>query len=242
VGQTQINNSSRQITRNVIELAKMNQIEYLELPLGFDGISIVTHKKNEFLSSLTLEELKLIWQENSPIKKWNEVKPEWPNTKIELFSPGKDSGTFDYFKETILGKGKLLRSDIITSEDDNLLVESIANTENSLGFFGFAYYHDNINRLKLIGLKSNSDAPSIEPSLETIKNGSYFPLSRPLYLYVNQKYVNQKLMKKFLVFYMNNALDIVKKVGYVPLDQKIYHEYKDKINNFKSGNTTIDTK
>lgn len=241
-GQTQINNSSRRISNDEIELAKKHRIDYLELLVAFDGISIVTHKKSEFLSSLTIAELKKIWQENSPIKKWNEVRPEWPDTKIALFSPGKDSGTSDYFKEVILGKGKLIRSDISTSEDDNLLVESIANTEYSLGFFGFAYYHENAHKLKLIGVMSNPDSPSIEPSLETIKNGSYFPLSRPLYIYVNQKYINQKLMKNFLVFYMKQALTLVKKVGYVPLEQKIYLELEEKINKFKDENASIEKK
>ena len=234
-GQTQINNSSRQISKDEIELAKMNQIKYLELLIAFDGISIVTHKKTAFIKDLTIEELKLIWQENSTVKLWNEVRPEWPEIKITLFSPGKDSGTSDYFKEVILGKGKLYRSEVTTSEDDNLLVDSIANTEGSLGFFGFAYYHENAHRLNLIGIKSKPETRSVEPSLETIKNGSYFPLSRPLYIYVNEKYINQELMRSFLSFYLNNAFALVKKVGYVPLEQKAYLESEEKILKFKNN-------
>ncbi len=220
VGETDINDASRPIKSSEIAKAKANNIQFIELPVAYDGISIVVSKKNTFVDTLTVAELKKIWEPGSQVKNWNQVRPEWPNKPIRLFGPGTDSGTFDYFTEEINGKGGASRSDYTASEDDNVLVQGVRNDEFAMGYFGFAYYEENQDKLKAIPIDGGKGP--IAPTFETINNGSYAPLSRPIFIYVNPKSLDKPEVASFVNFYIKNAADLSKEVGYISLPDRIY--------------------
>jgi len=219
VGETDINDASRPIKSKEIAKAAENGIEFIELPVAFDGVSVVVNPKNHFVDFLTIEELRKIWQPGSTVRKWNEVRPGWPNRPITLYGPGTDSGTFDYFTEAVNGKAQACRPDFTASEDDNVLVQGIAGDENALGFFGYAYYVENRARLKVVPIDAGNGP--VRPSADTINNGTY-PLSRPLFIYVSRKAAERPEVSAFVRFYTDNAEALVKQVGYVPLPQKVY--------------------
>ena len=219
VGETDINDASRPIKSKEIAKAAENGIEFIELPVAFDGVSVVVNPKNHFVDFLTIEELRKIWQPGSTVRKWNEVRPGWPNRPITLYGPGTDSGTFDYFTEAVNGKAQACRPDFTASEDDNVLVQGIAGDENALGFFGYAYYVENRARLKIVPIDAGHGP--VAPSADTINNGTY-PLSRPLFIYVSRKAAERPEVSAFVRFYIENAEALVKEVGYVPLPQKVY--------------------
>lgn len=221
-GETDISNASRKIKESEQQLCTQNQVTFVELPVAYDGLSIITHPKNNFLQCLTVAELKKIWEPASKVRNWSEVRQGFPNQEIKLYGPGTNSGTFDYFTEEVIGKQGASRADYTASEDDNVLVQGVEGDASSLGYFGYAYYKENSQRLKLIGVDSGNGC--ILPSDETIKGGSYTPLSRPLYIYVSNKALARPEVKAFVEFYLNNAPELVPQVGYVALDAPQYQQ------------------
>ncbi len=219
-GETDICDASRPIKPKEIAAAAANNIEYIELPIAFDGLSVVVNPKNMFVDYLTTDELKMIWQPGSTVDHWSDVRPSWPGKPITLYGPGMDSGTFDYFTKAVNGKEQACRPDFTASEDDNVLVRGIAGDENSLGFFGFAYYYENKSRLKIVPI-DGGDGP-IAPSAESINNGSYKPLSRPIFIYVRAKAASRPEVESFVEFYMENVPELAAEVGYIPLPETAY--------------------
>lgn len=215
-----IANASRKIKSSEAEAATAAGIEYLEIKVGFDGLSILVNPENDWVASLTVEQLKEMWKPGSTIMNWSDIDPTWPNEKIVFYAPGVDSGTFDYFTEAIVGELDAMRSDYTGSEDDNVLVQGIAGDKYAIGFFGFAYYEENADKLKLVGVDKGAGA--VVPSFETIANGTYAPLSRPLYIYVNKASLEREEVLEFVTFYLENAKELVADVGYVPLPDADY--------------------
>ncbi len=213
--ETDINNASRPIKDEEAAKAKEAGVEYIELKVAYDGISVVVNPNNTWVDRLTVEELKKIWTPDSTVKMWSDIRPEWPADEIKLYAPGTDSGTFDYFTEEINGKSGAIRSDFTGSEDDNVLVQGIAGDKNALGFFGYAYYEENKDKLKIISIDNGSGG--VIPSFDTIKDGSYAPLSRSVFIYVNKDALARPEVKEFVTFYLEIAKDIVSDVGYVAL-------------------------
>lgn len=218
--ETDINDASRQIKEQEATDAKAAGIEFVEVKVAFDGLSVLVNPENTWVESMTVEELKKIWAPDSTVKTWKDVRPEWPADPIKLYAPGTDSGTFDYFTEVINGKSGAIRPDFTASEDDNVLVQGIAGDKNALGFFGFAYYEENQDKLKLVSV-DNGKGP-VAPTFDTIKDGSYAPLSRPLFMYINKEALARPEVKTFMTFYLENAKDLVKEVGYVALPDDQY--------------------
>jgi len=218
--ETDINDASRPIKEQEAADAKAAGVEYIEVKIAFDGLSILVNPENTWVQSLTVEELKKIWAPDSTVKTWKDVRPEWPADPIKLYAPGTDSGTFDYFTEAINGKAGAIRPDFTASEDDNVLVQGIAGDKNALGFFGFAYYEENQDKLKLVSI-DNGKGP-VAPTFDTIKDGSYAPLSRPLFMYINKEALARPEVKTFMTFYLENAKDIAAEVGYVALPDDQY--------------------
>lgn len=225
-GETDISNASRPITASEIEQCKLAGIQYIELPVAFDGLSVLVSPKNDFVSSITVSELKKMWEPGAQgtITKWNQIRPEWPDREFRLYGPGADSGTFDYFTDAINGKEKASRGDFTASEDDNVLVQGIANDADALGYFGFAYYEENIDKLKLVAVDHEKGAGPVLPSKETIAGGSYTPLSRPIFIYVKTTSLDKPEVEAFVKFYMNSetAPTLINQVGYVPFPAEYY--------------------
>lgn len=220
LGETDINDASRRIKKVEIKKAKENSIEFIELPVAYDGITVVINPKNDFVDYLTVKELKKIWQPGSGVKKWSDVRPGWPKKPIRLYGPGTDSGTFDYFTKAINGKAQASRADFTASEDDNVLVMGVAGDVNSLGYFGYAYYAE--NRSKLTAVPIDAGKGPVAPSEKTINDGTYKPLARPIFIYVNKASAKRPEVSEFVKFYLENAPTLVKEVGYVPLPDKDY--------------------
>jgi phosphate transport system substrate-binding protein len=229
-GETDINDASRSIKQKEIDKARKNGVKYIELPVAYDGLSVVVNKKNTWVDYLTVEELNKIWKPGSTVKTWKDIRPNWPDQIIRLYGPGTDSGTFDYFTEVINGKSQVSRSDFTKSEDDNVLVSGVAGDKGSLGYFGFAYYMENKDKLKVVPIKQGNKKP-VAPTMTTINNGSYAPLSRPIFIYVNLQAAKKAEVREFIRFYLKNAKELVKEVGYVPLVDQDYQKHLDKFEN-----------
>lgn len=237
-GETHISNASRPILKKEIDLCKENGIEYIELPVAYDGLAVIVNKNNNWVKSLTVEDLKKIWAPESQgvVTKWNQVKTEWPDGKIKLYGPGVDSGTFDYFTEAIMGKARASRGDYTASEDDNVLVQGIAGDKFSLGYFGLAYYEENKDKLRLVPIVNPKTGKEVLPSMKTVMDGSYQPLSRPLFIYVNKKdAAENKDIKDFVNFYLKKAPQLVKQVKYIPLPDKAYTLATERFAKMKTG-------
>ena len=228
IGETDISNASRDIKPSEAEKAKTNGIDFAELRIGMDGLSVMVNTKNTFVDCLTTAELKKIWEPGSLINNWNKIRSSFPDQKLRLYGPGTDSGTFDFFTDEINGQSGASRDDYTMSEDDNVVVQGISGDQNSLGYFGYAYYEANKDKLKVIGIDSGEGC--IVPSAETIDDASYKPLTRPLYIYVNKSsYTNKKVVKEFVDFYMQEAGALTAEVGYVPLKDEEYKANLDKV-------------
>ncbi len=224
-GEIDISDASRPIKAEEAEHCKTNGIEYVELKVAIDGLSVLVNPKNTFCDKLTVEQLKQIWKPDSSVKTWKDVNPEWPAEPIKLYGPGTESGTFDYFTEAIVGKAKQSRTDYTPSEDDNLLVKGIAGDEYSLGYFGYAYYFENKDKLKLLAIAPGSDASiALAPTIETIRSGDYKPLSRPLFIYVSKAALKRAEVQEFLRFYVGAGQKLVADAGYVELDDAMISE------------------
>ena len=221
-GETDISDASRPILKQEMEACKGAGIEYIELPVAFDALTVIVNPKNDWSPSMTVAELKKIWEPaaQGKVTKWNQVRSSWPDAPLKLFGAGADSGTFDYFTEAITGKAKSSRGDFTASEDDNVLVQGVANDRNALGFFGFAYYAENKNKLKAVSIDNGKGA--VGPSEKSVLDGSYQPLSRPIYIYVSKKSAEKPEVKEFVEFYLKSAPNLVKQVKYVPLPDKVY--------------------
>jgi len=221
-GETDISDASRPIQSKEMKACKAAGIEYFEIPVAYDALTVMVNPKNDWIKSMTVAELKKIWapEAQGKITKWNQVNPKWPDAPLSLYGPGADSGTFDYFTEAVVGKSKSSRGDFTASEDDNVLVQGIANDKNALGYFGFAYYVENKNKLKAVPI--NGGKGPIAPSAETVEKGTYQPLSRPIFIYVSKKAAKKPEIKQFVEFYLKNAAPLVNEVKYVPLPAKAY--------------------
>jgi phosphate transport system substrate-binding protein len=226
-GETDINDASRPIKSSEIATAKENGVEYLEIPVAFDGLSVVVNKNNTWVNSITVAELQRIWQPGSTVDSWDDVRPEWPNQAIRLYGPGTDSGTFDYFTEVVNGDSGVSRPDYTASEDDNVLVQGISGDESSLGFFGYAYYVANQDKLKLIAVDGGNGP--VYPTATTINDGSYTPLSRPIFIYLSKAGAAKPEVKTFVEFYIDNAAVLAAEVGYVALPHSDYMHSKSQV-------------
>jgi phosphate transport system substrate-binding protein len=220
-GETDISNASRPISDDERASCSAAGIEFIEMPVAWDGLSVVVNSGNSFLQCLTMDELKRIWEPNSAVTNWRDLRPALPAEKINLYGPGTDSGTFDYFTEEVVGTTGSSRADYQASEDDNILVQGVSGDVNSLGYFGYAYYLANQSRLKLVGVDAGSGC--ITPTDETIANSTY-PLSRPLFIYVKRASLERPVVGEFIRFYMESATELVPSTGYHALDAAAYQE------------------
>lgn len=231
-GETNISDASRPIKDMEIAACKENNVGYVELEIAYDGLAVLVHPENDWVDSFTAGELKMLWEPaaQGKVMKWNQIRPEWPDEEIHLFGPGVASGTYDYFTEAIVGTSGSSRGDFTASEDDHVLVQGIAGDKYSLGFFGLAYYTENKDKLKLIGVDNGKEV--VMPSLETVSNGTYSPLSRPLFIYVNSTSVASPEVVAFVDFYLENAEELSEDVGYIPLPDENYSKQKEKFKAF----------
>ncbi|PSO48338.1 MAG: protein sphX [Cyanobacteria bacterium SW_9_44_58] len=228
-GETHISDASRPIKESEAQKCAQNGIEYVKMPVAYDGLSVMVNPENDWANKITVEELETIWEPEAQgkITRWSDVRSSWPDKELPLFGPGSDSGTFDYFTETIVGESGASRGDYTASEDDNVLVQGVASNENALGYFGYAYYVENKDRLKLLGVDNGK--ATVKPNQQTIESGQYSPLSRPLFIYVKKSALNKPHVKEFVNFYMKEATPIVKDTGYVSLSRQGYLENLSKI-------------
>lgn len=236
-GETDIANASRPILKKEMDVCRENGIEYIEIPVAYDGLAVMVNPKNNWVKSMTVAELKTIWEPaaQGKITKWNHVKAEWPDAQLNLYGPGVDSGTYDYFTEAIVGKAKSSRSDYTASEDDNVLVQGIAGDKNGLGFFGLAYYEENKDKLKIVPIINPKTGKEVIPSEKTVMDGTYQPLSRPIFIYVSKKSTEKPEVKEFVEYYLKNAPKLVKQVKYVPLPAKAYKLAEERFQTRKTG-------
>jgi phosphate transport system substrate-binding protein len=223
-GEIDISGASRPILAKEMEEARSNGIEYIELPVAFDALTVMVNPKNDWVKELTVADLKKIWEPEAQgkIMKWNQVRPEWPDKPLTLYGAGSDSGTFDYFTEAAVGKAKSSRGDFTASEDDNVLVQGIAKDINALGYFGYAYYAENTDKLKAVPIVNPNTGEGVLPSEETVKGGNYVPMARPIFIYVNKKSLERPEVRKFVEFYLKEANELVTEVKYVPLPSDAY--------------------
>ena len=221
-GETDISDASRHIRESEAATAAGNSIGYVELLVGVDGLSVMVNPQNDFVDCMTVEQLRLLWAPESAVDSWSDLDASWPDRKINLYGPGTDSGTFDYFTEEIMGEAKLSRADYTRSEDDNVLVQGISGDRNALGYFGYAYYSQNTDKLKLVAVDGGNGC--VTPSVETIADGSYGALSRPLFIYVNEASLERPEVRDFVEFYLLNAAHLNEEVGYVPLSEQEYQD------------------
>jgi phosphate transport system substrate-binding protein len=225
--ETDISDASRPIMKAEIDACAKAGVEYVELPIAYDGIAIVVNPKATWVSDVTVAELKTMWapEAQGKVTRWSQVRQGWPDREIHLFGAGVDSGTFDYFTEAITGKAKASRGDFTSSEDDNVLVQGVANDELALGFIPFAYFEENKERLKLVGVddgKADNGAGPMLPSAEAIRTGTYQPLSRPIFIYVSTKAAERAEVQQFVEYYLAHADALVREVGYVGLGAEAY--------------------
>lgn len=231
-GETDISDASRRIKKKEIQKCAKSGIKYLELPVAYDGIAVLVNKENSFVDQLTTEELKKIFQFKNHAKSWRKINNSYPDEMIKIFAPGQDSGTFDYFVEAILGKKQKMRSDATFSEDDNVLVTGIAGEKSSIGFFGLAYYEANRERLKLVAIVNPKTKKAVKPMLDTVKSGIYYPLSRPIFVYISKKARQKQSIFKFVNFYMDKAGELSQDVGYIPLIPSLYKQNRERFAKF----------
>ncbi len=235
-GEIDITNASRPIIKKELDACEKNGVQFIELPIAYDALAIVVNPQNTWVKSVTISELKKMWEPKARgnIKKWNQVKQQWPDSPLNLYGPGADSGTFDYFTETVVGEIKSLRADFTASEDDNVLVQGISRDKNGLGYIGLAYYEENKTKLKLIPVDSGKGA--ILPSDETVMNSSYSPLSRPLFIYISLKSAtNKPEIKEFADFFIKNAPVLTKKTKFIPLPKNLYDQVQSRFSKLKTG-------
>jgi phosphate transport system substrate-binding protein len=233
-GEIDVNNASRPIKESEIKACEENSVQYVGLMIAYDGLAVLVNPQNTWVDHFTVEELKKIWEPaaQGKITKWSQIRAGWPDEPFNLYGPGVASGTYDYFTEVVVGESGSSRGDYTASEDDNVLVQGIAGDKNALGFFGHAYYEENKEQLKLVGV--DNGAGVVLPSTETVKNGTYAPLSRPVYIYVTKSAAQRAEVTAFVNFYLSNASTLVPDVGYIPMED--YSKEQAKFTAFVSGN------
>ena len=223
-GETDISNASRPIKQQEVDICEDAGVEYIEIPVALDGLSVMVNPENDFAECVSIKQLNTLWnpQAEGKIQQWNQIDPAWPAEKIQLYGPGVDSGTFDYFTETINGESQASRGDFVASEDDNVLVHGISGDKGSLGYFGYAYYLENRDRLKLLGIDGGDGC--VSPSEETINNGTYRPLSRPVFIYLRKDSALKPHIQEFIRYFLSEdgGQKLVSEVGYIPFPDKIY--------------------
>jgi phosphate transport system substrate-binding protein len=235
--ETDIADASRPITKSEMELCKTAGVEYIEMPVAFDALTVVINPKNAFLKQATVAEMKMLWEPaaQGKIMKWNQVNPAWPDAPVKLFGAGADSGTFEYFTEAMVGKAKSSRGDYTASEDDNVLVQGVSRDVNAIGYFGYAYYAENTAKLKALPIVNPKTGKAVEPSAANVENGTYAPLSRPIFIYVKVMSLQKPDVKEFIEFYMKNGAALTKEVKYVPLPASAYTGNIEHMNKKKFG-------
>lgn len=231
-GDIDICDASRAITESEKTSCRNAGIEYVELEVAFDGLAVVVHPANEWCDALTVTQLKELWRPESAVNHWSDLNPDWPNKEITLYGPGTDSGTFDYFTQAIVGEEKASRADYTASEDDNVLVTGVQEDRYALGYFGYAYYSENKDKLKLLGI-DDGDGP-VKPSAATVRDGSYAPLSRPLRIYVRTSSLSRPEVFEFVRFYLDNVGELATEVGYVPVSAEAASRNEQTLANFTS--------
>ncbi len=232
-GEIDINDASRHIKPSEQEKAAASGVGFLEIPVAFDGLSVVINPDNDWVDHLTVAELNAIWKPGSEVNLWSEVREGWPNETIRLYGPGTDSGTFDYFTKAINGEEQASRPDFTASEDDNVLVQGISGDRYSLGYFGFAYYIENQDKLKVVPIDGGTGP--VVPRIETINDGTYAPLSRPIYIYINPASLENPAVLKFVNFYLDKAAELAQEVGYVALPDAVYAAAKKRVEERETG-------
>ncbi len=232
-GETDISDASRAIKPSEMKRAREAGINFIEIPVAYDGLSVVTHSKNDWATSMSVAELHEIWEPGSKVELWSDVRPEWPDRKIKLYGPGTDSGTFDYFTRAINGKEQASRADFTASEDDNVLVQGIAGDLYSLGYFGYAYYKENQDKLNVVAI-DGGEGPVLPDEL-SINDGTYAPLSRPIFIYVNADALDDPAVSQFVNFYIDKAASLAGEVGYIPLQASTYRAALQRVANRETG-------
>ncbi len=223
-GETDISNASRPIQLDEMAACNQAEVRYIELPVAFDALTVVVNPQNDWLDSITLEELEKIWSPaaEQKITRWNQIRSSFPDRPLNLYAPGTDSGTFDYFTEAVMGEAGASRTDYTASEDDDILVKEVSQDPNALGYFGLAYYEQRADEMKAVAIDSGNGA--ILPSRETVEQAQYQPLARPLFIYINAVSAqNNPALRQFIDFYLEQAPETVSEVGYVPLPEEAYH-------------------
>ncbi len=235
-GEIDIANASRPILGEEMAKCRAAGIRYLELPIAFDAITVVVNPSNTWVTTLTVEDLKKMWEPSAQgqLTKWNQVRPEWPDTRLMLFGPGADSGTFDYFTEAVVHKAKASRGDYTASEDDNVLVQGVENNRNALGYFGYAYYASHKERMRAVPIRQ-PDGSAVEPSIATVIDGSYQPLSRPLFIYVKESSAQRPEVRRFIEYYLTEGAKLVQEIGFVPLPAAASHAALEHFHNNRVG-------
>jgi len=237
-GETDVQNASRPIKEEEVKAAKEGKIEYLELPIAYDALTVVVNSKNDWVDSIKISDLKKIWEPEAQgkITKWNQVRPEWPDKEIKLYGAGSDSGTFDYFTEAVNEKSKASRGDYTASEDDNVLVQGVEGDRYALGYMGYSYYAAHQKRLKALGIEWDAKGkPAVKPSEEAVLAGTYNPLARPLFIYVNAKSLEKPEVKRFVEFYLKHVDRLAKEVKYIPLPGDAYGKIKTRFEKGEKG-------
>lgn len=237
-GEIAVANASRPILTEEIAACRAAGVEFIELPVAFDALTVVVHPDNTWAGSLTVEQLRTMWRPEAQgvVTHWNQIDPSFPDAPLKLFGAGADSGTFDYFTEAVMGKAKSSRGDFTASEDDNVLVTGVSQDRNALGFFGFAYFEENAQRLKAVQVRASADAPAIGPSQQTVRDGSYQPLSRPVFIYVNARDARERAeVRAFVEFFLGHAVELIEEVKYVPLPARAYELALANFRAFKTG-------
>lgn len=220
-GETDISDASRPITPKEFQAAKEYGVQFIELPVALDGLSVVVNPRNDWVDKLTIENLQAIYLEDGRARKWRDLNPAWPDEAIKVYSPGTDSGTFDYFKEVIVAEGKSLRPDMSTSEDDNVLVTGVAGDRYSIGYFGASYYYENESKLKAVPIVNPSTGQAVRPTPAHVISGDYAPLSRPLFIYVNYNSLRRPEVRRFVDFYLAHDGKFATQVGYVAVPDDV---------------------
>lgn len=239
-GEIDIADASRPIKKSEVELAEKSKIEFIEVPVAYDGLTIVVNPKNDWCTSLTVEQVRKIYGAEASAKTWKDVNPAWPANPIKIYSPGTDSGTFDYFKEVVIGKDGAIRSDISVSEDDNVLVRGVAGDQNAIGFFGCAYYFENKSRVRSVAIDGGKGP--VMPTVESIEDGSYAPFSRPLFIYVNKASAARPEVAAFVDFYLKNVSKLAGEVGYVRIPETILARIRANWEARRTGTQFLDAK
>lgn len=243
-GEIAISNASRPITQAEIEQCRKNNIQFIEIPVAYDGMAVVVHPDNDWVDEITVEELKKLWEPaaQGKITHWNQIRPEWPDREIHLYGAGVSSGTFDYFTEAIVGTKKASRGDYTASEDDNVLVQGVSQDMLALGYFGLAYFEENKQKLKALAiddLNEQNGQGAVLPSFENVNNATYQPLTRPEFIYVTLEAAQRPSVVDFIHFYLTQGTELVQEVGYVPLSKNTYALAWDRFHRKQTGSLLL---